>query len=214
MGAIALMTFCFSCSSLMVFTLLPTFLSEELHVNTKNIGYLEAFVMWFTFVAKSVTGIISDYYKTRKPLIILGSLGTIMIKPFFALAGSFSTIFFAKSIDRLSKGIRSSPTDALIADLSIEKKRGLFYGIRQSFYTLGAIVGGGVASILFTYTNNYRFIFWVSSIPAILALVILIRFVPQSQHLKTLRHSWQFRDITSLPRDFWWLLIVVFLLMF
>jgi MFS family permease len=213
MSAIALMTFFLSCSSMMVFSLLPTYLSEHLHVSTKSIGYLEALAMLIAFLAKGVSGILSDVYKTRKPFMMIGSIGSTIVKPIFALSTGLWGIFWARSLDRLSKGVRASPTEALVADLSSESQRGIFYGIRQSSYTLGAIAGGFIASVAFRYTHNYPLIFWCSMVPGVIATIILYRYVTQPKEMRKKSHVWEFGAIFSLPKEFWWLILVSFLLM-
>ena len=199
----------------MAFSILPAFLTDVLHASKTKIGFIEGTAIFISFIAKIFSGVLSDYFKNRKPLIIIGSIFSILIKPMFALAATVNMIFAARFIDRLSKGIRSAPTDALIADLSPKIHRGASYGMRQSLYTFGGMFGALLASILMTVTtHDYRMIFMLSMIPATLAVIILIFVVKQPailEHGKKV--DWHIKDIKFLPPRYWALLGVVSLLM-
>lgn len=214
---ISWMSFFWSASSLMVFALLPTFLTEELGASHTKLGVIEGVAIFIAFLSKFLSGVLSDIFRTRKPLIAIGSFFTIIVKVIFALATSISWIFVARSIDRLSKGIRSSPTDALIADLSPKSERGKSYGLRQSMYTMGAVVGSfSAATLMYFGSNNYRLIFMLSAIPATVAFIILLTIVKQpaiQNELKPKNSSWQVSDVKLLPASFWKLLFISFILM-
>lgn len=214
---ISWISFFWSASSLMVFALLPTFLTEVLGTSHTKLGIIEGVAIFTAFISKVFAGVLSDIFRTRKPLIAVGSLFTVLVKLIFATASSIGWIFIARSLDRLGKGIRSSPTDALIADLSPKTNRGKSYGLRQSLYTMGAVVGSFSATILMYFSNhNYRLVFLLSMIPAMVALIILIAIVRQpaiKNELKPKNSSWQVSDIKLLPPRFWQLLLVSFILM-
>lgn len=211
------MSFFWSTSSLMVLALLPTFLTEVLGASHSKLGMIEGIAIFIAFLSKVFSGIISDIFRTRKPLIAVGSFFTILVKLIFAAATSINWIFIARSIDRLSKGIRSSPTDALIADLSKKVHRGRSYGLRQSLYTLGAVSGSLIAAVLmYLSDNNYRLVFLLSVIPATIALFILLIVVKQPEienELKPKNSRWQFADVKLLPSSFWKLLSISTILM-
>jgi len=214
---IAWMSFCWSTSSLMVFALLPIFLSEVLHASKTKIGIIEGVAVFISFVFKIFSGVFSDYIKQRKPLIAIGSFFTIIVKLMFAIATTISWVFMARFIDRLSKGIRSAPTDALIADISHSAELGRSYGLRQSLYTLGAVFGSGFATLGMWFShNNYHFVFILSTIPAILALLILLIVVkapPIVNKAIETRPTWHIRHVLVLPPAFWGLLFMTSLLM-
>lgn len=200
----------------MMAAILPLFLSETLKLSHTNIGIVEGVAIAMAFVAKVFSGVISDYFKKRKPLIMLGSLISFLVKPVFAVANSWSVVFFARFTDRLFKGIRSAPTDALIADLSNTKDMHNNYGFRQSMYALGAAFGSIIVMILLhCMGEQYRFIFWLSSIPAFLAIVILLFFVKEKNRSEnlTIKYKWKFTDIKKLPDMYWKLLLMVAFLM-
>jgi MFS family permease len=216
---VAWMCFFWSTSSLMVFSLLPAFLMEVLGASHTKLGLLEGVAIFLAFASKVFSGILSDILKNRLSLIALGSFFSILVKLMFAAAASFSWIFVARSIDRLSKGIRSSPTDALIADLSPLSFRGTSYGLRQTLYTLGAVFGAALSTILmYTTEGNYRLIFYMSTIPAALALFILLFFIKQPKdtflsEAKKTSLDWNIKDIRHLPKPFWQILGIATLLM-
>ncbi|MES2252413.1 MAG: MFS transporter [Pseudomonadota bacterium] len=216
--AISWVSFFGGMASLMVFSLLAVFMREELHLSYKELGAIEGIAEFTAFMAKVFSGILSDYIKARKSLILIGTFGSILIKPMFALAGGLFWIFVAKTIDRFSRGFRVAPTDALIADLSPSKGEGSSYGIRHALYAFGFMCGGGIASFLmYLSANNYRLVFWLALIPAILAFLILYFYVTESIEMIAKKESrskeWKWRDIKYLPVKFWHLMVVTFILM-
>jgi MFS family permease len=216
--AVGWMHFFWSTGTIMVLGLLPTFLTEVLHVSHTKVGILEGVAIALAFASKIVSGVLSDIFRTRKPMIALGSLFTILVKFMFAAATSFNLVFAAKCLDRLSKGVRSSPTDALIADLSTNQTHGKSYGIRQTLYPLGVAFGSILATVLMVLTNNsYRSVFLLATIPGIIALLILLFFIkqPKIQHEIPKRSlKWNVKDIQYLSYRFWLLLGVITILMF
>ena len=213
---IAWVCFFWSVASVMVFSILPSFLTEVLNVSKKEVGAIEGIAVSLAFIAKIFSGVLSDFWKSRKPLIIWGTLGNVVTKSLFALSITISWVFWARALDRLSKGIRSGPTDALIADLSPEKKEGESYGMRQALYVLGSVCGTCLASFLMYVTHhNYRFVFWLSLIPTFISLIILLLVVQPGRDIfqKSFKKKWSLRDINQLPAGFWMLLCVTFFLM-
>lgn len=218
---ISLVSFCWSMSSLMVFSVLPTFLTDELKVSHLKLGMLEGVAICSAFIAKVFAGMGSDLGSRRKPYIMMGTLFTIITKPLFALSFNFYAVFAARFLDRLSKGIRSSPTDALIADMSQSKIYGAAYGLRQSFYTFGAVVGATLAMLLMVLSgDNYRLVFFLSTLPALCSFFILYFFVHDRKD-SAVREvgksrptlALHLRDINKLPASFWKIIFITFVLM-
>lgn len=208
------MSLCWSTASTMVFTLLPTFLCDVLGANKTTLGLIEGFAIFLAFIAKVGSGILSDYWRQRKILIIWGTFFSMIVKILFALANSILWVFVARSLDRFSKGIRSAPTDALIADFSSLNQQGRNYGLRYSLYTLGAVLGGSLAAyMMWLSNNNYRLVFLFSIIPSTLAFLILFIAVKNPHHTFTPLKTWHWDQIKYLPSSFWKLLGVSFLLM-
>lgn len=212
---IAWISFFWSMSSLMIFSLLPTFLTEVLHASKTKVGIIEGVAICTAFFFKVITGAISDYIKKRKPLIYLGAIFTVIVKSLFAMATNISLVFAARSIDRIAKGIRSSPTDALIADLSADNERGRNYGLRQALLQWGCVAGSCIATLgMLISHNNYRFVFALAVLPTLLAVIFLVTLVKTPPiTTETIRPHWHIKHVRFLPPAFWKLLGVTFLLM-
>lgn len=210
------MAFLWSTASVMVFTLLPTFLTQELGASKTQVGLIEGVAIFLAFLAKVFAGVLSDFWNKRKPLIVIGAIMSLMVKSIFALATSIWLVFIARSLDRLSKGVRSAPTDALIADLSPTRKEGGSYGVRQALYSLGTVVGSALAALLMMlFANEYRLVFWLSLLPALGAFALLIFYVKESSTTRRIYNEtpWHWRDVQKLPPAFWRLLIITAFLM-
>lgn len=216
---IGVLSFFWSVSSMMVFSVLPSYLSEELHASSTTIGLMEGVVMFACFAVKVISGALSDYWQKRKPFIVVGSACTMLVKSLFAVSTTVSGIFLARFIDRISKGIRSSPTDALTADIALKTQQGQNFGLRQSLCTMGAVIGGLVSTSLLHLTqHNYRLIFWISAIFASVAVFISIYFIRdvaknamQLNFWRTQKFSWVI--LKTLPRQYWVFLIFTGFLM-
>ena len=201
---------------MMVLSLLPIFLCEVLGASKTTFGLIEGVAVFLAFAAKVGSGILSDYWKSRKPLIMWGTFFSILVKILFALSNSILWIFAARSIDRFSKGIRSAPADALIADLSPHDQQGRSYGLRYSLYALGTVLGGYIAYwVMRLSDNNFRLVFWLSTVPASIAFIVLWVVVkaPSLSSPAAPSKKWHWRQAYDLPMIFWQLLGVSFLLM-
>ncbi len=215
--AISWISFFWSSASLMVFAVLPVFLSEELGISHTQIGMIEGLAISSSFITKVFSGILSDYFRKRKPFILLGSFLSMLSKPMFALASSLSFILLARFMDRMSKGVRSAPTDAFIADISLQHEYSKSFSLRQSLYTLGAVFGAMCSMIVLYFNkNDLRLIFWLSIIPNILAILIFFIFLGKSKEVffpakKT--YSLNIKDFKKLPPFFWKFLGVLSFLM-
>lgn len=195
-------------------------MTEELKLTPLQLGWIEGIAISLAFASKIISGILSDYFKKRKPLLLIGTLLTFIIKALFALATNGWWLFFARSLDRLAKGVRSSPVDALIADIASKDNQGKAYGLRQSLYTFGAVIGSLLASYLLVLTShNYRFVFWMALIPIFIAFWVVFFFTEDflkipNQNSKTDSNTWRFKDIFHLKKSFWQVILVSFILMF
>ncbi|MSQ97876.1 MAG: MFS transporter [Xanthomonadales bacterium] len=169
-------------SSEMIHALLPVFMVTVLGTPVLVIGLIEGGAEATALIVKIFSGVLSDHWHKRKPLAILGyGLGAIS-KPLFALATSAGFILTARILDRIGKGIRGAPRDALVADLAPEELRGAAFGLRQALDTVGAFLGPllGIALMLL-WANDFRAVFWVAIIPACLAVALLLFGVQEPQ---------------------------------
>jgi MFS family permease len=162
-------------SSEMIHSLLPVFLVGELGLNTLTVGLIEGIAESTAAITKIFAGVVSDWIGKRKPLVLLGYGMAALTKPLFPLATGAGTVFTARFLDRIGKGIRGAPRDALVADLTPEPMRGAAYGIRQSMDTIGAFAGPALALALMTLSHsNFRFVFWIAVLPAVISVAFVV----------------------------------------
>jgi len=162
-------------SSELIHSLLPVFMVSSLGATALMVGVVEGVAEATALIVKVFSGTISDWLGKRKGLTVLGyGLGAIS-KPVFALALTVHWVFFARFMDRIGKGIRGAPRDALIADLAPPEIRGAAYGLRQSLDTVGAFLGPLLAiGLMVLWAGDFRAVFWFAVIPAVLAVLLLI----------------------------------------
>ena len=198
-------------SSEMVHSLLPLFLVTTLGVNVFVVGLIEGVAESAALLVKVISGGASDYLKRRKVLAVMGYGLAAVTKPFFALASSAGLVFAARLTDRVGKGIRGAPRDALIADITPENARGVAYGLRQSLDTIGAVAGPLMAmGLMLLWANDFRAVFWVAVIPAFLSVMVLFFGVREPKHdgEEVRDNPFRWVNLRRLGRDYWWVVTV------
>lgn len=161
-------------SSEMIHSLLPMFLAGTLGVSALVIGVIEGLAESTALVVKVFSGAFSDWLGRRKGLALLGYALGAFTKPLFAVATGAGWIVAARLIDRVGKGIRGAPRDALVADIAPAHIRGAAFGLRQSLDTIGAFVGPLLAAgLMLWWANDFRAVFWVAVIPGLLSVLVL-----------------------------------------
>lgn len=162
-------------SSEMIHSLLPVFMVTVLGTSMWAVGLIEGFAEATALIVKVFSGVLSDYWGKRKPLAVFGyGLGALS-KPLFALATTTGMVMAARLIDRVGKGLRGAPRDALVADLAPPNLRGAAFGLRQALDTVGAFLGPLIAmGLMLLWANDFRAIFWVAIIPGFLAVALLL----------------------------------------
>ena len=162
-------------SSEMIYPLLPVFLSTVLGATALQLGLIEGVAEATASLLKMVSGIWTDRVRRRKPLIIFGYSISGFFRPFIGLAGSWHFVLALRFLDRVGKGVRSSPRDALIADVTVKEQRGAAYGLHRSMDHAGAVVGPLVAAALLMIPGmELRKIFFVAALPALVTLSVLV----------------------------------------
>ena len=147
-------------SSEMIHSLLPVFMVTVLGSSALTVGLIEGAAEALALIVKVFSGVWSDYIGKRKPLALLGYGMAALTKPLFAVATGAGAVLTARLVDRLGKGIRGAPRDALIADLVAPAQRGAAFGLRQSLDTVGAFVGPALAmGLMFAWANDFRAVF-------------------------------------------------------
>jgi len=175
-------------SSEMIHALLPLYLVTVLGASATTVGVIEGIAEATASITKVFSGAISDWVGKRKLLAVLGYGLAAISKPAFPLAPTVGWLFAARFVDRVGKGIRGAPRDALVADLAPAHLRGASFGLRQSLDTMGAFVGPLLAiALMWLTTNDFTAVFWVAVVPAILALALIVFAVHEPQRGPTLR---------------------------
>ena len=199
-------------SSEMVHSVLPIFLTKTLGVTALAVGFLEGIAESTACIVKIFSGVISDRIGRRKPLLLLGYGLSTLTKPLFPLASGFSGILFARFSDRIGKGIRVAPRDALVADVTTPENRGNAYGLRQTMDTIGAFTGPTIAILLMLWrANNFRFVFWAAVIPAlfvVLTIVFAIEEPKQNAAAEDRPFPLSQGQLSQLPAGFWFVTVL------
>jgi MFS family permease len=173
--ALGLVSLLMDVSSEAIHSLLPVFMATVLGASMLTIGLLEGAAEATALIVKVFSGALSDWMGRRKPLALLGYGLGALCKPLFAMAGGMGLIVTARLLDRVGKGIRGAPRDALVADLAPPGMRGAAFGLRQSLDTTGAFLGPLLAmGLMLLWANDFRAVFWAASVPALLCVAMLV----------------------------------------
>jgi MFS family permease len=194
-------------SSELIHSLLPVFLVTVLGVSMLTVGLIEGAAEATALIVKVFSGALSDWWGRRKPLAVLGYGLGALTKPLFALATSAEPVIVARLLDRVGKGIRGAPRDALVADIAPPALRGAAFGLRQSLDTVGAFLGPLLAmGLMLLWANDFRAVFWVATIPAFLCVALLVLGVheperpPDAPRTNPIRRD----NLRRLNRPYWW----------
>lgn len=178
--ALGLVSLLMDMSSEMIHSLLPLYLVVGLGAGALTVGLIEGIGEATASIVRILSGTLSDWSGRRKPLVLAGYGLAAATKPVFPFAGSVGWIVAARVVDRVGKGIREVPRDALIADLTPPGARGATYGLRQALDTVGAIAGPLLAILLMTMTEDaFRVVFWFATVPAMASVTVLAIAVPE-----------------------------------
>jgi len=170
-------------SSELIHSLLPAFMVTTLGASMVTVGIIEGVAEATAAIMKVFSGALSDYLGKRKLLMILGYGLAAFSKPVFPLATSVGWVFTARFIDRIGKGIRGAPRDALVADITPPQMRGAAYGLRQALDSVGALLGPLLAvALMFWFANNIRMVMWIAVVPAFIAVALLLIYVREPEH--------------------------------
>ena len=194
-------------SSELIHSLLPVFLVVTLGTSVAVVGMIEGIAEATAALAKVFSGVLSDRVRRRKGLTVLGYGLAALVKPLFPLAGSATTVLVARFIDRVGKGIRGAPRDALVADLTPQAVRGAAYGLRQALDTVGAVAGPLLALILMGwFAGDIRAVMSVAVIPAVLSVLILMLMVrepPRAAPAPPPSSPLRLSVLSDLPGRYW-----------
>ena len=210
--ALGLVSMFMDTSSELIHSLLPVFMATILGASMTTVGLIEGVAEAAAAFTKVFSGAIGDYLGKRKLLAGVGYGLAAATKPIFPMATTIDWVFAARFIDRIGKGIRGAPRDALLAEIAPQDLRGAAYGLRQSLDSVGAFLGP-LAAVAFMvwFTNDIRTVLWVAVVPGAIAVALLVFGVQEPERAKTgsgRQKPLTFGDFTRLSRRYWF---VVFL---
>jgi MFS family permease len=199
-------------SSEMIHALLPLYLVVALGTSALTVGIIEGIAESIALVTKIFSGAISDRLGKRKLLAALGYGLAAFTKPIFPLASTVEWLMVAHFVDRIGKGIRGSPRDALVADLSPPEVRGASFGLRQSLDTVGAFLGPLLAITLMWLTlDKFTFVFWMAVLPAFLSFFLIVVAVKEPERAASSRHirnPISRAELYALGVPYWWIVAI------
>ena len=194
-------------SSEMIHSLLPLFMITTLGASAIAVGFVEGLAESLALVVKVFSGTLSDYLGKRKGLAVFGYALGALTKPLFALASGVDMVLTARLLDRVGKGVRGAPRDALVADITPPHLRGAAFGLRQALDTAGAFIGPLVAvGLMLLWANDFRAVFWVAVIPGLMAVVLLVFGVrePVRRQVETRANPIRRDNLRRLDSAYWW----------
>lgn len=192
-------------SSEMIHSLLPVFMVSTLGASMVTVGIIEGVAEATAAVTKVFSGALSDFLGKRKFLLVAGYALAAFTKPVFPLANSIGWVLTGRFVDRIGKGIRGAPRDALVADIAPPRLRGAAYGLRQALDSIGAFLGPLLAVVLMIrLADNIRAVMWVAVIPAFITVALLVLYIREPEHTgpaagKPLAPA----DVKRLPGRYW-----------
>jgi MFS family permease len=199
-------------SSEMIHALLPVYMVTALGTSALAVGVIEGIAEATAAVTKIFSGAISDRLGKRKGLAVLGYGMAAFTKPVFPLAPNLAWLVAARFVDRIGKGVRGAPRDALVADLSPPEVRGASFGLRQSLDTIGAFVGPLAAIVLMLWTaNSFQTVFWIAVIPGFLAFGLIafaVRDPDRPAGLRIVKSPLSRAELGRLGLDYWWVVVI------
>jgi len=194
-------------SSEMIHSLLPLFMVTTLGASAFVVGMIEGVAEATALMIKVFSGVLSDYLGKRKELALFGYALSALTKPLFAIAPNLGIVLSARLLDRVGKGLRGAPRDALIADIAPAHLRGAAFGLRQSLDTVGAFLGPLLAvALMLRWANDFRAIFWVSVIPGLMAVALLLFGVHEPKNPEPVKRSNPINkeNLKRLGATYWW----------
>ncbi len=194
-------------SSEMIHSLLPLFMVSVLGASALTVGVIEGIAESTALLVKVFSGVLSDYLGKRKVLALFGYAMGTLTKPMFALATGVGMVLTARFMDRVGKGVRGAPRDALVAEITPAEIRGAAFGLRQSLDTVGAFLGPLLgAGLMLLWANDVRAVFWVAVIPGLLAVALLLFGVhePERREAHKPANPISRENLKRLGTAYWW----------
>jgi MFS family permease len=194
-------------SSEMVHSLLPMFMVTTLGASALTVGIIEGLAESTALIVKVFSGALSDYLGKRKGLAVVGYALGALTKPIFAMATSTGVVLTGRLLDRVGKGVRGAPRDALVTDITPSHLRGAAFGLRQALDTVGAFVGPLLAvGLMLLWANEFRAVFWVAVVPGVLSVLVLVLGVREPVRPQEAKRTNPIRKdkLKRLSAAYWW----------
>ncbi|MDR1476155.1 MAG: MFS transporter [Holosporales bacterium] len=219
---IGIMMFLVNASFVMAYSFSGLYLKHVLAASAISIGMLEGFCETISHLMKLFSGMLSDYFGKRKGIMVVGYVLSVLSRPLLSIADSFYLVFSARAMERIGNGIQASPRDAIVADVAPRKRIGASYGLKRSLAYLGSLCGGIFGFVAMKYSNNnYRMVFALASIPAIIAFLTLLFCVKEPNRFDhpaitsesplpapKLKPKFSFKNFKYLSLSFWLIMLV------
>ena len=197
-------------ASEMIHSLLPLFMVSVLGASALTVGVIEGLAESIALIVKIFSGALSDYLGKRKGLAVFGYALGALSKPLFAIAPTAGVVLTARLLDRIGKGVRGAPRDALVADITPSALRGAAFGLRQSLDTVGAFLGPLLAvGLMLLWANNFRAVFWVAVVPGLLSVALLVLGLREPEAHDNARGTNPIRrhNLKRLSGAYWWVVM-------
>ncbi|HEX7387228.1 MAG TPA: MFS transporter [Castellaniella sp.] len=198
-------------SSELIHSLLPMFMVTVLGATALEVGWIEGIAESTALIMKVFSGALSDYIGKRKGLAVFGYGLATLTKPLFALAPTLGVVFTARLLDRVGKGIRGAPRDALVADLTPPEIRGAAFGLRQALDAVGAMLGPLLAvAFMLLWADHFRTVFWIAVIPGVACVALLVFGLhePPSTRKEKRSNPIQRKNLRRLTLPYWWVVAI------
>ncbi len=219
---IGIMMFLMNISFVMAYSFSGLYLKHILGASAIGIGVLEGFCEMISHLMKLFSGMLSDFFRKRKGIMIFGYIFSVLSRPVLAISNSFILVFSARMMERFGNGVQASPRDAIIADVAPRKKIGASYGLKRSLAYIGSLLGGFLGIWAMKATNsNYQAVFGLASIPAAIAFILLIVFVKEPKRYEhpaitseapmpapKIKTKFTFKNFKYLGMIFWLIMLV------
>jgi MFS family permease len=194
-------------SSELVHALLPIFLVGTMGMSVTALGVLEGLAESLAMIVKIFSGALSDWLRRRKMLLLIGYGLAALTKPLFPLASTPALVVAARLLDRVGKGIRGAPRDALVADVAPPESRGACFGLRQSMDTIGAFAGPLLAiALMLVFADRIRVVLWFAVAPALAAVLVILCCVREPEKPavpQAFRMPLHWRALSEFPHRYW-----------
>ncbi len=206
-------------STTMVFSISPFYITQVLGLSFVSLGIMEGVSEGLSFFAKLASGFAGDFFRRKKPPLMIGVAMATISKPIFILAGGAAGIMLSKVIERISNGIMATPRDAYCAEEVHSSKRGSSLGLMMSLKTFGCALGSFIIGGLIIFTNDYRLLLWIGFVPCFLSFLVLAYYMKEKRveymesHPEKKRKKLKISDFKALNSRYWSLVIIATLFM-